>query len=68
MGLIAGLQVGQAFGVLLLPGFGVGSSRFQGTQPSFATRVLIFFIPKFGPVSGTFSFGMSRFLTSVFIS
>ena len=25
-GLVAGLQVGQAFGVLLLPGFGVSSS------------------------------------------
>ena len=25
-GLVAGLRVGQAFGVLLLPGFGVGSS------------------------------------------
>ena len=28
-GLVAGLQVGQAFGVLLLPGFGVGSSSPQ---------------------------------------
>ena len=26
VGLVAGLRVGQAFGVLLLPGFGVGSS------------------------------------------
>ena len=28
-GLVAGLRVGQAFGVLLLPGFGVGSSSPQ---------------------------------------
>ena len=26
VGLVAGLQVGQAFGMFLLPGFGVGSS------------------------------------------
>jgi len=26
---MAGLRVGQAFGVLLLPGFGVGSSSLQ---------------------------------------
>lgn len=29
MGLMAGLQVGQALGVILLPGFGVGSSILQ---------------------------------------
>jgi len=26
---VVGLRVGQAFGVLLLPGFGVGNSNFQ---------------------------------------
>lgn len=30
VGFMAGLQVGQAFGVLLLPGFVVGSSSLQG--------------------------------------
>jgi len=28
-GLVGGVQIGQAFGVLLLPGFGVGSSSPQ---------------------------------------
>ena len=41
-GLVAGLQVRQAFGVLLLPGFGVSSStpRFLGTQPPYAVQAL----------------------------
>ena len=41
-GLVAGLRVGQAFGVLLLPGFGVSSSspRFLGTQPLYVTQAL----------------------------
>ena len=41
-GLVAGLQVGQVFGVLLLPGFGVSSfsPRFLGTQPPYATQAL----------------------------
>jgi len=44
-GLVAGFWVGQAFGVLLLPGFGVGSSspRFLGTQPPCATQALIIY-------------------------
>ena len=43
-GLVAGLRVGLACGVLLLPGFGVSSSnpRFLGTQPPYATQVLMF--------------------------
>ena len=38
--LVARLQVGQAFGVFLLPGLGVGSSapRFLGTHPPHATQ------------------------------
>jgi len=32
-GLMAGLWVGQAFGVLLLPGFGVGSSNSSPQVP-----------------------------------
>ena len=37
-GLLDGLRVGQVFGVLLLPGFGVGSSSPQ--VPPCATRAL----------------------------
>ena len=43
VGLVAGLWIGQAFGVLLLPGFGVSSSSPQvpvGTQPPYATQAL----------------------------
>ena len=39
-GLVAGLRVGQACGVLLLPGFGVSSSSPQVTQPPYATQAL----------------------------
>ena len=41
-GLMAGLRVGQAFGVLLLPGFGVGSSSPQvpGHPTSRVTQAL----------------------------
>ena len=37
---MARLQVGQAFGVFLLAGLGVGTSapRFLGTQPPYATQ------------------------------
>ena len=40
---MAGLWVGQACGVLLLPGFGVSSSSpgFLGTQPPYAMQALI---------------------------
>ena len=34
VGLVAGLRVGQAFGVLLLPGFGVGSSSLRVAVPT----------------------------------
>ena len=39
-GLVAGLQVGQACGVLLLPGLGTvaPAPRFLGTQPPYATQ------------------------------
>ena len=38
-GLVAGLWVGQAYGVFYLPGFGVGGTSpwLLGTQPPFAT-------------------------------
>ena len=40
---MVGLRMGQAFGVLLLPGFGVGSSspRFLGTKPPCATQAIM---------------------------
>ena len=43
---MAGLQVAQDFGVLLLPGFGVGSSSpsILGTQPPCMTQALRIFI------------------------
>ena len=42
-GLVAGLWVGQAYGVFYLPGFGlaVPAPWLQGTQPPFVTKVLI---------------------------
>ena len=42
VGLVAGLWVGQAFGVFLLLGLGVGgfSPRSLGTQPPCATKAL----------------------------
>ena len=41
-GLVAGLRVGQAFGMFLLPGFGVAALApgFLGTQPPCATQAL----------------------------
>ena len=42
-GLVAGLRVGQAYGVFHRPGFGllVSVSRSLSTQPPFATQALI---------------------------
>ena len=45
---MAGLRVGQAFGMFLLPGFGVSSSSpaFLGTRPPCVTQALTAVVPR----------------------
>ena len=51
---MAGLRVGQAYGVFHRPGFGLLGSvpRSLSTQPPFATQALMFICPSFRSSKG----------------